>query len=323
VKNKPIIIVPGEPNSIFFEILFKSIRTNNFKSPIVIIGSLKILQSQMKIFKFKKKIKVLMLDNFKNYKLDNNSINIIKVNFRKKKKNNNFNFSNLYIKNCFEVAFKILKNKLANKFINGPINKDKFFNKKYLGVTEYISKNFKIKKYAMLIYNDNLSVSPLTTHLPLKLISKKITRNLIKQQVMLIDKFYKNTFGYEPRIAVTGLNPHCESVSKFNEDTKIIAPSILSLKKKGFNITGPFSADTIFLKNNRKNYDVILGMYHDQVLSPIKTLFEYDAINITLGLPFLRVSPDHGPNVKMVGKNISNPLSLIKAIKFLDKSDTR
>ena len=73
-----------------------------------------------------------------------------------------------------------------------------------------------------------------------------------------------------------------------------------------------------FLEKNRKKYDVILGMYHDQVLAPIKTLFEYDAINITLGLPFIRISPDHGPNEKMLGKNLSNPLSLIKSITFLD-----
>ena len=77
----------------------------------------------------------------------------------------------------------------------------------------------------------------------------------------------------------------------------------------------------MFLKDNRYKFDVIIGMYHDQVLTPLKTIFEYDAINITLGLPFLRISPDHGPNEKMLGKNISNPTSLIKAINFLDKLD--
>ena len=85
-------------------------------------------------------------------------------------------------------------------------------------------------------------------------------------------------------------------------------------------MSGPHSADTIFLKDNRKKYDVILGMYHDQVLTPIKTLFEYDAINITLGLPFDRISPDHGPNEKMLGKNLSNPLSLLNSIQFLEKN---
>ena len=92
------------------------------------------------------------------------------------------------------------------------------------------------------------------------------------------------------------------------------------LNKRGFNIFGPYSADTFFIKNNRGKFNVVLGMYHDQVLTPIKTLFEYDAINITLGLPFIRISPDHGPNEEMIGKNLSNPLSLIQAIKFLDKN---
>ncbi len=117
-----------------------------------------------------------------------------------------------------------------------------------------------------------------------------------------------------------GLNPHCESISSFNEDEKIIKPAINYLKKLKLKISGPFPADTLFTKNNRSNYDVIIGMYHDQVLTPIKTLYEYDAINITLGLPFIRVSPDHGPNEKMLGKNKSNPLSLIRAISFLDKN---
>ena len=86
-----------------------------------------------------------------------------------------------------------------------------------------------------------------------------------------------------------------------------------------YKVSGPFPADTIFMKNNRNNYNVILGMYHDQVLTPMKTMFEFDAINITLGLPLIRISPDHGPNESMLGKNLSNPFSLIKAINFLDK----
>ena len=137
---------------------------------------------------------------------------------------------------------------------------------------------------------------------------------------MLINNFYVNNFDFKPRIAVLGLNPHCESIDKFNEDEKIIKPTVNYLQKLGYLISGPYPADTIFLKENRKKFDVILGMYHDQVLTPIKTLFEYDAINITLGLPFIRISPDHGPNEVMLGQNTSNPLSLIKAITFLDKN---
>jgi len=133
------------------------------------------------------------------------------------------------------------------------------------------------------------------------------------------NNFYEKKFNIKPRIAILGLNPHCESVHKYNEDEKIIKPTIKYLKNK-YNVSGPYPADTIFLKNNRKKFDIIIGMYHDQVLTPLKTLFEYDAINITLGLPFIRVSPDHGPNEKMLGQNKSNPTSLLKAIQFLDKN---
>ena len=171
----------------------------------------------------------------------------------------------------------------------------------------------------MLIFNKQLSVCPITTHLPLKLVSKKITKKEIINKVSLIDNFYKKNLKLKPRIAILGLNPHCESVDAYNEDEKIIKPSIEYLKKN-YNVSGPYPADTIFLKNNRKNFDVIVGMYHDQVLTPIKTLYEYDAINITLGLPFIRISPDHGPNETMLGKNLSNPLSLLRAIKFLDRN---
>ena len=111
----------------------------------------------------------------------------------------------------------------------------------------------------MLIYNKNLSVCPLTTHLPLKKVSKNITQVQIKNKVQLIDKFYKKKFKFKPKIAVVGLNPHCETTDKFDEDERIIRPAIKSLGKKNFKVFGPFSSDTIFLSQNRSKYDVILG----------------------------------------------------------------
>ena len=116
------------------------------------------------------------------------------------------------------------------------------------------------------------------------------------------------------------MNPHCESFENKSEEDKIISPAIKQLKKSKIIVSGPFPADTIFLEKNYKKFNVIVGMYHDQVLTPIKTIYGFDAINITLGLPFLRITPDHGPNESMLGKNQSNPLSLIQAINFLDKN---
>ena len=317
----PILIVAGEPNSIFSEILFKTLNKIKIKKPIVLIASNKLLNLQKKKMNFKKSIKLLDHRKLNQYKLNNKSINLIDIKYDQKKPFEKIsNKSNKYIKNCFKIAFEIIKKEKINRFINGPISKKYFLKKKYLGMTEYISENFSKKNICMLIFNQKLSVCPVTTHLPLKLVSKKIDQKTIENKIILIQNFYKQVLNKKPKIGVLGLNPHCESVLRRNEDEKIIKPLILKMKKKGFKIDGPIPADTIFLKNNRKNYDSIIGMYHDQVLTPIKTLFEYDAINITLGLPFLRISPDHGPNEKMIGKNLSNPLSLIQSIKFLDKN---
>ena len=321
MKNKPILIVAGEPNSIFLEIFFKTIKFRKFKNPIILICSKKLLKLQMTKLKFKKKIKLITQSNLSLETLDNKFINLINIDYSQTSAFEKIsNKSNFYIKKCFEVAFRIIKSGITDKFINGPISKKNFLSKKFLGITEFISNEFSINKSAMLIYNKKLSVCPLTTHLPLKFVSKKINKKLIYEKILLIDNFYNRNLGYKPKIAILGLNPHCESIDKINEDETILKPSIKYLKKLSFDVHGPYSADTIFLKNNRKKFNVILGMYHDQVLTPIKTLFEYDAINITLGLPFIRISPDHGPNEGMLGKNNSNPLSLIKAITFLDKN---
>ena len=320
MNYKPIIVVAGEPNSIFFEIFLKSLKTN-IKSPIILIASYNLFKLQMIKLGYKKKINKIDIDKIFNYKLNNKKINLIDVKFNQAKAFKKISSkSNRYIRNSFNLAFNLINKGYSNKLINGPISKKFFLKNKHLGVTEYISKKYKIKNNAMLIYNKKLSVCPLTTHLPLKNVVKNISKTLIQEKVKLVNNFFKRKIGLSPRIAILGLNPHCESVSKFNEDDKIIKPAVRNLKKFKINISGPLSADTSFLKKNRDKYDVIIGMYHDQVLTPIKTLFEYDAINITIGLPFLRVSPDHGPNEKMIGNKTSNPLSLIRTLQFMDKN---
>ena len=320
MNYNPILIVAGEPNSIFLEIFFKVISKNKFNNPIILITSEKLLNLQIKKLRFKKKIKLLDPLDLKKKKIDNKTINLINVDYNQKKAFEKISTkSNIFIENSFKLAFDIIKENKVYKFINGPISKKTFLNKNFLGITEYISNKFKIKKTAMLIYNKDLSICPVTTHLPLKSVAKKINKKIITEKISLINSFYKKKFNIIPKIAILGLNPHCESIDRYNEDEKIIKPCVKSLSKS-YNVSGPYSADTIFLKANRKKFNVIVGMYHDQVLAPFKTLYEYDAINITLGLPFTRISPDHGPNEKMLGKNLSNPLSLLKAINFLDKN---
>jgi len=318
VSYKPIIIVAGEPNSIFFELFFKVIK-KKIKSPIILIASKKLIIKQAKILKTKINFNAINETEVIKKKKKLKKINLIDVEFNQSSGFGKITSkSNDYINSCFDIAIELLKNNISNKFVNGPISKKNFLKKKFNGITEYLAHRTNINKFAMIIYNKDLSVCPLTTHLPIKYVNKKINKLEIINKVKLIDNFWKKKFGKQVKIGVTGLNPHCESIDSFNEDKKIILPTITKLKKLKYNIEGPLAADTIFLKNNRKKFDLIIGMYHDQVLAPIKTLFEYDAINITIGLPFIRVSPDHGPNESMLGKNKSNYLSLLNSIKFLD-----
>ncbi len=310
---KPIIIVAGDPKSVFLEIYFKSLKKNKFKNPLILIINENILLEQMRALKYDFKINKLNINNITHKKLNNRKINIIHVPFNKK-------FLSEYIYQSFEKALLLTKKNDNINLINGPINKKKILKQRFLGITEYLDSKTKSKgRSVMLIYNKNLSVSPLTTHLPLKKVHKFISKKKLINHVKQITNFYIKRFNIIPRIGITGLNPHCESNFHKSEEEKIIIPAIKYLKKKRFRVSGPYAADTIFLKDKIKELDVIIGMYHDQVLAPIKSIFGFNAINITLGLPFIRISPDHGPNLEMFLKNKSNPNSLIQAIKFLDK----
>ena len=321
MNKEPIIIVAGEPNSVFLETFFKSLKIKIFRSPLILIVSKKLLKQQMKKLGFDYKINTIDV-NFKKYnELDNININLIDIKYEFNKCFDKISDkSNNYIEKSFKVALDLLTKNNFSKLINGPISKKHFLKGKSLGITEYLANKTKKKNnIAMLIFNKKLSVSPITTHLALKDVNKHITKQKIYTQVKLISEFYETVLKKKPRIAVTGINPHCESNFINSEEDAIISPAIKKLKNKKFTVEGPFPADTIFMKQNFRRFDVIIGMYHDQVLSPMKALFGFNAINITLGLPFIRVSPDHGPNYSMLGKNLSNPISLIEALKFLDK----
>ena len=325
MSNKPILIVLGEPYSIFSETLFKLYKRKIYKKlkkPIILIGSKKLLIEQMLKLKFKFKINEIKYKDISKYSINNKHINIINVNFSYKKVFDKISSkSKNYIKKCFDIALILLKKNYAYALINGPISKRYFLNKKYLGITEYLTKKTNTKNSAMLIHNPNFSVCPITTHLPISKVSKSITSKKIIENVLLINDFFLKKLNKKPKIAILGLNPHCETINKFSEEDKIIKPALKYLLKKNINAKGLYSADTFFLKKHLNKFDVAIGMYHDQVLTPMKTLYNFDAINITPGLPFLRVSPDHGPNNEMIGKKKSNPQSIISAINFFIKFD--
>ena len=313
---KYVIIVLGEPFSIFSELIGKYFKKRKIKKKIIIIGNYKLLDNQLKKLNYNLKLRKISLIN----EAINNTLNVIDVEFKYEKIFDKISSkSNNYINSCFEISLNLLKNNKDAILINGPISKKTFFKKKFLGVTEFLSYKTRSKNEVMLIYNSKFSVSPLTTHIPIKSVSRKVNKNKIINNVIKINNFYKNILNKKAKFAVMGLNPHCETNDNYSEEEKIITPAIKSLKKKKIFIDGPFSADTFFLKKNLNKYNITIGMYHDQVLIPIKTLFNFEAINITLGLPFIRISPDHGPNSNMLGKNKSDPNSFIYAMKFIEK----
>jgi 4-hydroxythreonine-4-phosphate dehydrogenase len=318
--RKKIIIVLGEPNSISSEIFLKSLNyIKETKLSFVIIGNYNLLKKQANYLNLKINI------NF--HLSDINKLNDKKFNFINIKHNQIKPFdlrsikSDIFIKKSFETALTLIKKKLANGIINLPINKSKFTKNKYKGITEYIADKTNNKnKENMLLYNENFSVVPLTTHIPLKNVYKEITFKKIEKACKNINFFYSNILRRKKiKIGILGLNPHNgENGYIGNEEKKIIIPAIKKLKKK-YSIIGPLSPDTSFLQRNKLKIDVLIGHYHDQVLTAFKTKFNLDAINITIGLPFIRISPDHGIGTDIIGKGIANPKSFKNAINFFSK----
>ncbi len=316
---KVVLIVLGEPNSTFSEILLKYFCSTNFKKinkKITLVGNVDLFKKQMKILNYNIKLNVVSDINQSVKK----SINIINVGYKFKRAFSKISDSSTkYIEECFNLSLKLIKKGKADELINGPISKKHFLKKKFPGITEYIAEKTSSRNPVMLIYNNNLSVSPLTTHIPIKNVSKYVKKKKIINNILKIDNFYKSKLKIKPRIAVLGLNPHCETIDNISEESNEINPAIKYLLKKKIKVNGPYSADTFFLDKNIKKFDVVVGMYHDQVLSPVKTLFKFNAINITLGLPFIKITPDHGPNQEMIGKNMSDSSSIFYAFDFLDR----
>ena len=318
MNTKIILIVLGEPNSTFSEILLKYFNSKSFtkiKNKIVLIGNNKLFQKQMK--KLKYKIKLNEITNIENSL--KKKINIINVDYKFKNAFSEISKHSIkYIEDCFNIGLELIKDNKAFGLINGPISKRHFLKKKFPGITEYIAKKTNSIDPVMLIYNKKLSVNPLTTHVPIKYVNKFIKKRKIINNAMKLNNFYKLKLRKKPKIAILGLNPHCETTDRISEEKNQIIPAINYLIKRKINVEGPFAADTFFLDKNIQKFDVVIGMYHDQVLVPAKTLFKFNAINITIGLPFIRITPDHGPNYEMIGKNKSDPTSIFCAFNFFE-----
>jgi len=217
-----------------------------------------------------------------------------------------------------ERAIQLAKDGAIDAIATGPINKEAIHKAghKFDGHTEILAAYTNTKEYAMMFVSDKLWVILVTTHMPLSAVSKSLTKQKVLKTIKLAHETLSKLRGRKPRIGVAGLNPHAGENGLFGrEEIKIIAPAVAEAKKLGIDANGPISPDAIFYLANAGMYDLVVAMYHDQGLIPLKLLSFNRSVNVTVGLPIIRTSVDHGTGFDIVGKGWANPQSLIEAIQ--------
>jgi len=219
-----------------------------------------------------------------------------------------------------DLAVQLVQSQKAAAVVTNPIAKHVMTAGGFTfpGHTEYLAHLSKAPRPVMLIWSEQLAVIPITIHIPLRDVPDRLTTELIVETARIAARDYKERFAIDaPRLAICGLNPHAgEEGTIGREDIDVIAPAVRQLRGEGIQVSGPHPADSLFHEEARKRYDVALGMYHDQVLAPVKALAFDRAVNVTLGLPFVRTSPDHGTAFDLAGTGRANPSSLEAALKL-------
>ena len=324
LQKKIILITSGDPSSIAPEITIKALQSSKINKNIfpVIVTDPQLIQNYNDIIIDNWKINEIKdQSNFTDYKV--NYFNIISIPI-----NDIVRLGKPSIVNCEFIKSSILKcMELESKtsvsaIVTNPINKKIMYKSgfKYAGHTEFLASHSKINTQpVMMLVAQDLKTVPLTIHIPISEVSGLISKELIIKTVKIVAKDLTEYFGInKPKIFITGLNPHAgENGEIGSEEQNIIMPAIRKIKNSNdFEIQGPFSADTLFSSEARKTYDVVICMYHDQALIPIKTIDFNNGVNVTLGLDFIRTSPDHGTGFDIAGKNNASPDSLIAAINL-------
>jgi 4-hydroxythreonine-4-phosphate dehydrogenase len=225
---------------------------------------------------------------------------------------------------AIDAAAELAMDDAVAAIVTNPIQKESLYAAGFghRGHTDYLAHRARARGYeareVMMLVAKDLRTIPVTVHIPLSEVSGTLTKETIVNQAEIVARDLKRYFGIaSPRLAATGLNPHAgEGGAMGREEQEIIAPALRELDSRGIVVAGPLSADTAFHEEARARYDAILCMYHDQALIPVKTLDFHGGVNVTLGLPFIRTSPDHGTALAIAGTGAANPQSLIAAIRL-------
>lgn len=228
-----------------------------------------------------------------------------------------------YVLNSITTAVKLCQEKQVDAMVTGPVHKGIINEAKipFNGHTEFIAKLTNTADIVMMLATDQLRVALVTTHLPLAQVPHAITKERLEKTIIILNNSLKNHFHItNPKIGICGLNPHAgEGGHVGQEEITTIIPVIDKLNAKGLNLIGPIAADSIFIQQNRCKFDAILAMYHDQGLAALKALGFSQAVNLTLGLPIIRTSVDHGTALELAGTSSSCETSLLKAIELAAK----
>jgi len=315
----------GDPAGISAEITIKSwlLRRTKYIPPFIFFGSNKLLLKRAREMGLN--IETKIIQDFHNFDTDcflkfipvfDISIFDEELGLYDEKNDSAIIESILY-------AIDFIKNNKINAIVTNPVNKNslKHDKKQYSGQTEFFADIFNSTQQVMLLTSDEMRVIPLTRHIPISAIPSSINKNLIIDTTLIGIEYLKKYFNItKPKVAITGLNPHAGDNGLIgNEEIEIITPAVEYLQKQSHAVSGPLSADSLFHESSLKKYDLIVCMYHDQALIPIKARSLYSAVNVTLGLDVIRTSPDHGTGYDIADKFIADESSLIEALILAEK----
>lgn len=298
-EKRPILITLGDPEGIGPEVTEKALKLVNIKSPLVIIGTREMSGS----------LSYPVIEDVE--KVQGKNIFFLEVDPGR----NDPSFA------FMEKAVSLALEGKAAGIVTGPVSKKKWIDagNNFIGHTDYLVKRTKTDKWSMFFWSDAMKVALYTTHIPLKDIFKEINKDKIKKFCRFIDFELLRLTGKKFNLLMSGLNPHAgEEGTLGKEEEEEISPAVEELKDE-MNIEGPFPPDTVFLEAGKREDPVVISLYHDQGLIPFKLNNINSGVNLTLGLPFIRTSPDHGAAYDIAGKGIADPGSMIEAIKLADQ----
>ena len=323
---KKLIYSHGESSGIGPDLVIKLCKTNywaKLKYPLIIVGDPKLFIDRANLLK--KNISIISIKSIN--EAQPNKKNTLQILLNGKCKNTNpgrlYKSNVKYILDVLNTSINIcIKNKDC-ALVTGPLSKENIIkiDPQFTGHTEHIQKLTKSKNVLMLLGSEKLKLAFITTHIPLQKVSNAINEDAVFSKTKILDIELKKKFKIKnPRIGILGLNPHAGENGKIgSEEKNVLIPAIKKLRKKKIDVSYPISADTAFSKKSLKETDAYLGMYHDQVLPVLKALSFGNSINITLGVPIIRTSVDHGVALDISGTNKADTSSLILAIKTAKK----